>query len=70
MGSEISEDCFQRTHLNFTGNSSLRWGGVGGEKLYFNSTAKGWEVSDERTFPRNSMWRKIPIPRTVNEWYM
>ena len=68
-GRELDEDCFQKTHLNFTGNSSLRWGGVGGERQYFNSTAKGWEVS-VGTVPKSSMWRKIPIPRTVNEWNM
>ena len=26
------------------GNSSFRWGGIGGERLYFNATARGWEV--------------------------
>lgn len=40
-----------------------------GSKEDFNSTAKGWEVS-KGTIPENSMWRKIPLPRTVNEWYM
>jgi len=69
VGNDLNEDCFQKMHLNFTGNSSLRWGGVGGDQLFFNSTAKGWEVN-EGTVPQGSMWRKIPIPRTVNEWYM
>lgn len=38
-------------------------------QLYFNSTEKGWEVN-VGTVPAGSMWRKIPIPRTVNEWNM
>merc|ERR1711879_893766 len=43
---ELNEDCFQKTHLNFTGNSSLRWGGLGGETLSFSSAAKGWQVNE------------------------
>lgn len=69
VGNDLNEDCFQRMHLNFTGNSSLRWGGVGGKRVYFNSSAKGWEVTTG-TVPRNSMWRKLPIPRTVSNWFM
>ena len=68
-GSTLDEECFQKTHLNFTGNASLRWGGVGGERVHFSPQAKGWQVT-EGTVPAGSMWRKIPIPRTVNEWYM
>ena len=37
--------------------------------MLFNSTAKGWEVS-EGTVPAGSMWRENPIARTVNEWFM
>lgn len=63
----LNEDCFQKMPLNFVGNSSLRWGGVGGEQVWFNTSAKGWEVN-EGTIPEGSMWRKNPIPRSVNEW--
>lgn len=56
-------------HLDFTGNSSLRWGGLGGQTLSFDSSARGWQVTTG-TVPEGSMWRKIPIPRTVNEWNM
>ena len=65
----LTEETFNKISLKFVGNSSLRWGGIGGEQLFFNSTAKGWEVS-EGTYPTGSMWRKNPIARTVNEWYM
>ena len=65
----LTEETFNKMSLKFVGNSSLRWGGIGGEQLFFNSTAKGWEVS-EGTYPEGSMWRKNPIARTVNEWFM
>ena len=65
----LTEETFNKMSLKFVGNSSFRWGGLGGERLYFNSTARGWEVS-EGTFPEGSMWRKNPIARTVTEWYM
>jgi len=67
--STLDEECFQKTHLNYSGNSSLRWGGIGGEELSFDSEARGWQVNTG-TVPEGSMWRKIPIPRTVNEWNM
>lgn len=69
VGKELDEECFQSMHLDFAGNSSLRWGGIGGETLSFDSEARGWQVN-VGTVPKGSMWRKIPIPRTVNEWYM
>ena len=65
----LTEETFNKISLKFVGNPSLRWGGVGGERLFFNSTAKGWEVS-EGTVPAGSMWRENPIARTVNEWFM
>ena len=46
--------------LNFVGNSSLRWDGIGGEQLLFNATEKGWEVTGDAVFPTNSVWRKNP----------
>ena len=67
--SSLDEDCFQKLHLNFTGDSSLRWGGVGGEQQFFSSSDKGWQTSIG-TWPQGSMWRKMPLPRTVNEWFM
>jgi hypothetical protein len=66
---ELTEECFQKTSLKFAGNSSLRWGGVGGEQLSFSSADRGWEVT-EGVIPEGSVWRKFPIPRTVNEWFM
>ena len=45
---ELNEACFQKMHLNYTGLSSLRWGGLGGNRTYFNSTARGWEVPNQR----------------------
>lgn len=65
----LTEALFQKTPLDFVGNSSLRWGGVNGEKLSFDSAARGWQVSTG-VVPEGSMWRKNPIPRTVNEWFM
>merc|ERR1712232_725608 len=64
---ELNEDCFRKMPLKFVGNSSLRWGGVGGEQLSFNTTALGWDVS-EGTVPEGSMWRKNPIPRGPWAW--
>ena len=48
-------------------NSSLRWGGVGGEELFFNTTELGWETK-VGTFPQGSMWRKCPLPRGPWGW--
>ena len=36
--------------LRFVGNSSMRWGGVGGEEVSWNAGAKGWDV-DVGTIP-------------------
>jgi len=63
----LTEECFQKTALDFVGNSSLRWGGVGGEQISFDSDALGWQVS-EGTIPQGSMWRKVPIPRGAWAW--
>jgi len=65
--SDLSEECFQKTPLDFVGNSSLRWGGEGGDRVSFNTTELGWEVSTG-TIPRGSMWRKNPIPRGAHAW--
>jgi len=66
-GATLDEECFQKTPLDFAGNSSLRWGGAGGEQLFFNSSARGWQVSVGTT-PAGSMWRKCPLPRGPWGW--
>ena len=53
--------------MQFVGNSSLRWGGAGGETLSFDSKGKGWQTS-EGTFPEGSQWRKVPFPRAPYAW--
>lgn len=60
---ELTEECFQKTPLQFVGQSSLRWGGVGGEQIWFNAT----DVS-EGTIPTGSTWRKTPLPRGPYGW--
>lgn len=60
---ELNEACFQSTPLKYVGQSSLRWGGVGGERLYFNAT----DVS-VGTVPIGSTWRKNPVPRGPWGW--
>ena len=59
---ELTEECFFQRPLRFVGNSSLRWGGAGGKRLYFNSSALGWETN-VGTLPPGSSWRKNPLPR-------
>jgi len=66
---ELNEAAFQKIPLQFVGNSSLRWGGIGGEQVSFNSTALGWQVSTG-TVPEGSTWRKSPIPRGPWAWKM
>lgn len=69
VGQPLDEDCFQQMPLDFVGNSSLRWGGKGGEQLFFNSSALGWEVN-VGTVPEGSTWRKCPLPRGPWDWAM
>ena len=59
----LDEECFQRTPLRFIGQQSMRWGGVGGEQIFFNGT-----YVSEGTTPAGSMWSKLPIPRAPWEW--
>jgi hypothetical protein len=42
----------------FVGQQSFRWGGVGGEQIWFNGT-----YVSEGTTPAGSMWSKLPVPR-------
>jgi hypothetical protein len=64
----LTEPIFQQTPLAFTGNSSLRWGGVGGEQVFFNTTARGWDVGGDDVVPAGSTWRKCPLPRGPWTW--
>ena len=66
-GAALTEAAFQKMPLDFVGNSSLRWGGVGGEQLPFDPVAKGWQTAVGTT-PAGSMWRKCPIPRGPWNW--
>ena len=59
----LNEAAFQKRPLQFVGPSSLRWGGAGGERLFFNAT----DVSIGTT-PAGSTWRKCPIPRGPWGW--
>lgn len=65
----LNEECFHKMPLQFVGNSSLRWGGVGGEQIFFNTTERGWDVN-VGTFPPGSTWRKCPLPRGPWSWHM
>ena len=62
--SPLTEACFQKHPLAFAGQASLRWGGVGGEQLFFNAT----DVSGDLVVPAGSTWRKCPIPRGPWGW--
>ena len=59
----VTEACFQQHPLQFEGQSSLRWGGEGGERLYFNAT-----YVTHGTQPPGSMWARHPIPRGPWGW--
>ena len=60
----LNEEVFQKTPLEFVGNSSLRWGGEGGRRVYFNSTERGWEAQGVE----GAIWRKNPLPRGPWDW--
>lgn len=63
---ELNEDCFQAFPVPFAdGRSSLRWGGAGGERIWFNAT----DVS-VGTKPTGSTWRRGPLPRGPWGWDM
>jgi hypothetical protein len=59
---QLTEECFSKMPLQFVGNSSLRYGGEGGRRVWFDSRARGWETS-VGTLPAGSSWRKVPLPR-------
>jgi hypothetical protein len=56
--SKLDEECFQKRPLKFVGQGSLRWGGIGGEQIFFNASD-----TSVGTTPAGSTWRKCPIPR-------
>lgn len=57
-GSEVTEDCFQRTPLDFVGNTT-RIHFMDGSRDDFEIDAVQTSVG---TFPAGSMWRKNPVP--------
>jgi hypothetical protein len=59
---QLTEECFAKMPLAFVGNSSLRYGGEGGRRVWFDSQALGWETN-VGTLPPGSSWRKVPLPR-------
>jgi hypothetical protein len=61
--SKLDEECFQKRPLKFVGQGSLRWGGVGGEQIFFNASD-----TSVGTVPAGSTWRKCPIPRGPWGW--
>jgi len=68
LGSTLDEECFQKTPLDFVGQSAFRWGGRGGKVHNFNAT-----YVTEGTTPTGSMWAMNPVPRawknlTTGEW--
>lgn len=54
----LTEECFFKIPLRFTGPQAFRWGGEGGERYEFNGT-----YVTEGTLPAGSMWSMNPIPR-------
>lgn len=52
----LTEACFQKIPLNFTGRPSFRW--TNGSEWFYNGT-----YVSEGTFPPHSMWARNPIPR-------
>ena len=61
--SPLDEDCFQKRPLAFVGQASLRWGGPGGEQVWFDASD-----ATVGTTPAGSAWRKCPIPRGPWGW--
>ena len=62
----LNEETFQKTPLDFVGNSSLRWGGVGAEQIFF----KGGDVGGDLVTPKGSTWRQCPLPRGPWDWHL
>ena len=60
----LTEKTFQKMPLEFVGNSSLRWGGEGGKRVYFDPTALGWEARGVE----GGVWRKNPLSPGPFSW--
>ena len=58
-GGSLLEDCFQRGHLNFA-DLSQSWIQYGGDET--NRTAITSVTLSEGTHPKNSQWKRNPIP--------
>ena len=52
----LTEECFQSHHLNFVGESMLRWGGVAGKRKLFNAT-----IVSDGTVPQGSTWVRLSL---------
>merc|ERR1719230_2352157 len=62
--SELTEECFQRHHLQFVGDKSwLQWAG----KDESNRTAINATRVSEGTNPPGSQWTKNPIPACAGD---
>mmetsp|Transcript_48428 Transcript_48428/g.134237 ORF Transcript_48428/g.134237 Transcript_48428/m.134237 type:complete len:262 (-) Transcript_48428:277-1062(-) len=57
LGSTLDEECFNQHPLKMVGESTLRWGGVGGRTLAFDA------VNVTTGTKAGVMWRKNPVPR-------
>ena len=44
------------------------YSGVGGEQIFFNTTALGWDATGDAVIPKGSTWRKCPLPRGPWNW--
>lgn len=53
----LTEECFQQHPLQFVGQQSFRWGGLGGKQIWFNGT-----YATDGVHPLGSMWSKMPVP--------
>jgi hypothetical protein len=60
-GEPLTEECFFRRPLEFSGRSSFRWdasNGQGGRRVYFDG-----DYVSTGTLPAGSTWAKNPLPR-------
>ena len=55
-GHKLTEECFQRMPLNFTGQQGFVW--ADGTDHWFNGT-----YVTQGTLPAGSMWARNPLPR-------
>ena len=62
MPPQTQQRC-SKTPLDFVGPGILRWDGDKSTQLTFNAT-----TVSTGTFPKGSMWRKNPLPRSPTLW--